>query len=383
MDRKTDEYLRQAFQEENLEEFKLLMSQGSNPFDTYMYNTESSSIIAAHITSDDRFNEFLKASLDAYPSFVNTLVRRLPSQGMASPLHIACRFNAILNATVLLERGADPNALDEYGNTVLSKSIPRINLVQLLVKHGVDINQKSSSRMTALMNSCMLTDLEYRATAIYLLKLGADINVRTPENGYSAFDYAASDVVYNAILEHGYDPTEVGKHTNYTNSLVKAVYSSNVEKIRMLVTRYDMTVDVTITTDNGDMSLLCYAVDREKLESTRILIELGADPLLSECDKLYYLHDDLACNRLYLDYKTVFIKRKQLEEYRRETIKTIANFNALVKNKRGFTLENENMWRARYLAGLQELGLTKDVLSFDPYDPKYNDVDEPEWHEDF
>jgi ankyrin repeat protein len=76
----------------------------------------------------------------------------------------------------LLTRGADPNLKDDIGRTMLHRAaaMNRVNLIEILLKHGANIDATTATRMSPLMyaaqrGSCEAVEL--------LLRRGADANI--------------------------------------------------------------------------------------------------------------------------------------------------------------------------------------------------------------
>ncbi|MEW6352602.1 MAG: ankyrin repeat domain-containing protein [Thermodesulfobacteriota bacterium] len=83
-----------------------------------------------------------------------------------------------------LEKGANPNAIDEYGWTALMASSWRgdVETGKLLLEKGTDVNAKNKFGRTALMRAAEMGHLNM---VILLLEKGADANAAGPD-GWTA-----------------------------------------------------------------------------------------------------------------------------------------------------------------------------------------------------
>ncbi len=120
-------------------------------------------------------------------------------------LHYAVRGGKIPLIQLLLERGADPNALDEEGLTPLvhltktrSKADP-MAVIDLLVRHGAGINARDEGQNTLLHFFAKRGN----AKAVrWLLDRGADRNARN-QNGKSALEVGRAHVEIVSLLTTG------------------------------------------------------------------------------------------------------------------------------------------------------------------------------------
>ncbi len=90
------------------------------------------------------------------------------------PLHVACRHQRADVARLLLEAGADVDAIDYFRRTPLFLAIEAESLpcVEVVVAHGADLGRTPSSQYTLWEYACR--EMSY-AIAFYLLERGATI----------------------------------------------------------------------------------------------------------------------------------------------------------------------------------------------------------------
>ncbi len=128
------------------------------------------------------------------------------------PLYLAARENAFGVAALLIEKGADINAKNNYGYAPLHNAAWRngVEVAALLIEKGADINAKDSSGATPLHDAAWQNAV---GVAALLIEKGADINAkdnygRTPLK--IAKDYNKAEVV--ALLR------KAGAKTNTTST---------------------------------------------------------------------------------------------------------------------------------------------------------------------
>jgi hypothetical protein len=99
------------------------------------------------------------------------------NKGGTPGIHLAAWRGHEAVVRLLLDRGADVDAKDEYGWTALRKVAVRGReaVVQQLLDRGADVNARTNERRTALRK---MTEKRHEAVVQLLLDLGADINAR-------------------------------------------------------------------------------------------------------------------------------------------------------------------------------------------------------------
>lgn len=117
-----------------------------------------------------------------------TLFRPGPGQQGMTELHYAAYCGDRRGLAACLAAGLDPNQPDDYrGYTPLhwladmaATGGPRIAMLKVLVKHGADLDRRSSGGDTALMLACRSGSYGGNDLVAALLKSGADPRVRSP-----------------------------------------------------------------------------------------------------------------------------------------------------------------------------------------------------------
>lgn len=122
---------------------------------------------------------------------------RLKELNDITPLHRAAGYNCLELAKVLLEKGADANAADQYGRIPLhnAATFGHLEMIELLASSGSDINKQDAS------GSCPLHEAASHKSAtacLKLIQLGADLNLRD-SLGKLPYDLAKSDDVRAAL----------------------------------------------------------------------------------------------------------------------------------------------------------------------------------------
>ena len=144
-----------------------------------------------------------------------------------TPLHIAA-FNGRLEiAQVLLDHGANANAMDEWGETPFhlvsegeyDSQEHSIGIAWLLLEHGVDVNAQKKDKATPLHSAALNGRLEITQV---LLDHGASANEKdelgeTPLHLVSQGEYESQDHgvgIARLLLEHNADVHAPNKYNN-------------------------------------------------------------------------------------------------------------------------------------------------------------------------
>ncbi len=118
------------------------------------------------------------------------LVKASSADGF-TPLHLACFFGQLDAAEVLLQHGADPNAVSPSRIAVIHSAAASRNaaVLRLVLRGGANPNLQQQRGYTALHEAAMHNSVE-RAQA--LLDAGADLAVKT-DDGQTAAEMAAQN----------------------------------------------------------------------------------------------------------------------------------------------------------------------------------------------
>ena len=138
----------------------------------------------------------VRTQLNTGDNIINAHYRDRRETG-STALHVACRNNRIDVIRILLDNGADPNSVDDFGQTPLIELMlmdtDQLNIgrdvsaaIELLLERGADINAKDDDNETALMLAIMTKNK--RAVDV-LLENRADLHL-TDDRGRTVLQIA-------------------------------------------------------------------------------------------------------------------------------------------------------------------------------------------------
>ena len=90
-----------------------------------------------------------------------------------TPLHVASRLGSLKIARFLIEKGANPMSKDNAGGTPFASRHRHLDLVEVLLEVGVDVNVRNTEEETPLHITSGRGNLE---VSRFLIKRGADVN---------------------------------------------------------------------------------------------------------------------------------------------------------------------------------------------------------------
>jgi len=174
-----------------------------------------------------------------------------------TPLLIAAAYDGATEAAhLLIEKGADVNARDNSGMSVLEQaaSSNHIELVRLLLAKGADVNTVDEGGFTALMSAASNGDRN-AAMVKLLLEHGADVNVKSGDT---------AEIVKNGPIALGHlTPLQLAAgQANYeaVEALAKAGADVNAKDVR-----------------NATPLVFAVATDHANPRIVKLLLARGAD----------------------------------------------------------------------------------------------------------
>lgn len=274
--------LRRAIGRSSTEEAKALLDEGGDP--NFRDATGRTLLM---IAADNEYTaEKVKLLLDR-----GARVNAQGPGGLTALMVAADRYEAETVAA-LTGHGADPNAADSSGDSVLMHAAAskqswkeeRQPLIHLLIEKGADVNKKDSREVTALM----LMAAAGNPAIELLLHNRANVSARDAE-GNTALLYGARFFARGWQRRDGWALLESGADVNVRNlhgetALILAATQSDPDAVRLLLAK---GANVNAKTDRGRTALM-QAVDGPKdFDNERhvvyspaiakVLLEAGAD----------------------------------------------------------------------------------------------------------
>ena len=114
-----------------------------------------------------------------------------------TPLHGSAFSGNTQNAELLLAKGADINAANQYGFTPLRRA-----MAELLIKKGADLAATDSGGLTLLH---VIAQTDHIALAELLISGGTEINAKDINYGFTPLDYAqgGEPTMIELLKRHG------------------------------------------------------------------------------------------------------------------------------------------------------------------------------------
>ncbi|MFC2594629.1 MAG: ankyrin repeat domain-containing protein, partial [Fretibacterium sp.] len=216
-----------------------------------------------------------------------------PSNGLETPLMVACRADNLPAVRVLLRRGADIGLRDQRLWTPLffaAASGASADLIRLLAASGASIDETASQGTTPLMAA--LESPKGAAALKPLLELGTDPNLRNMATVTPLMMATANDDLESValLLSFGADPTQ-GTWDGLTPLMVAARRSRRAELLEALASS-----GAPVDQPSGlGMTALMVAAASGNVEGIRSLLALSADVKLKDADGMTALtHSVLA-----------------------------------------------------------------------------------------
>ena len=242
-----------------------------------------SAILSMNEIDDDIFTVFCRYAdsqeiFSALRKGANPNARDIYGQSVL--MWASCHEKRLWLTELMLREGADPNLSDNDGQTALMYSAYVCEspvMIRTLINAGADINAKDKDGVTALMISA-----KHSAPGIIaaLLDAGAEINARDNQRRTAIF-YAAENesseparIITERLAKAGKNIRTIRDSEGMTALMYAAEKSTNPEIIRILI---QAGSDVNAKDKNGTTALMLAAAKNIRPEILYSLIDAGAD----------------------------------------------------------------------------------------------------------
>ncbi len=213
-------------------------------------------------------------------------------------LMYACDYGLIDIARMLLEYGANVNAKDKYGGTALMEGCydNEIDIVRLLLEYGANVNAKDKYGVTALMHARFL-EID---TVRLLLEYGANVNAKDKNNGETALMKICQGPskidLARMLLEYGADVN--AKDKDGVTALMNECDYDKIDIVRMLL---ENGADIDAKDKDGDTALMMAIYYSFDIDAVQILLENGANVNARNYNGLTPLMFAVTPNEIWVD----------------------------------------------------------------------------------
>lgn len=221
--------------------------------------------------NDEGYTPLMEAAREGHEEMVALLlfhdadINAITDETQETALTLACCGGCYEVAKFLLEAGADPNLGSASTPLMEAAQEGHLELVQLLIKAGADVNKFYTALITNGQNTSQ--------------------NITSCESALSlACENGHTDVVA-ALIKAGAEPDRCDPDKGFS-PLMKAARSGQLCTCQYLVN--NCSVDVNKTTKNNDSTALSLACSNGHMQVIEFLLQHGANPL-------YVLKDNSNC----------------------------------------------------------------------------------------
>lgn len=205
---------------------------------------------------------------------------------LATPLHIACANNNFEMIKLLVEHGANVNAVDDKNRTPLYFTLLHqtydINIVKYLVENGADVNIQSNIMVDS--KACKYQTILFLAIGQslecvkYLVEHGANVNAVTYSNANLLmncilFQYDINIIKY--LIENDININEADD--SFGLPIYAALYRKNLEIIKLLVDNGANVLQCCKNTMCTGMSALYVACIYNYTDAFLYMVKYGND----------------------------------------------------------------------------------------------------------
>ena len=243
--------------------------------------------LAAGAAAEDTSGRFYQAIRTDDQATLRTLLKTADAntrdQRDTTPLMYASAFGSIGAMRLLMDAGADVNAINAVGATALMWCAGDLAKARLLVEKGADVDARSKLARTPLM---VAAAYDGNSEVVKLLiDKGADVSARDKSNSspfLEAID-ANDNRVIRMLIEKGADPN-VRTSSGYTPLMIASSYG-NLDIMRWLLARR-VEVNAATTAESvhvkkgpialGNLTALMLAAPYGGHEAVKLLLNAGA-----------------------------------------------------------------------------------------------------------
>ncbi|OGH96804.1 MAG: hypothetical protein A2104_02905 [Candidatus Melainabacteria bacterium GWF2_32_7] len=185
---------------------------------------------------------------------------------------------------LLLKKGADINARDDYGQSLLHKKAYNREITELLIKNGADVNARDKDGKTPL--HCANSE-----TVDLLIEKGADVQARD-NNGVTPLHCAESKKTAETLVENGADvnaKSKAGLTPLFRAVMRNSMYVPTEELVEFLL---EKGADPNVKDEDGNTPLhkSVEDVEAQSIEITKALVKNGANVNARDKDGRTPLH---------------------------------------------------------------------------------------------